>query len=76
MIDEVLSVGDARFKKKSFNKMKELITSNDRTVIIVSHAAGTIAELCDKVLWINDGELVKYGDTEVVLKEYEDFMSK
>ena len=76
LIDEVLSVGDARFKKKSFNKMKELITSNDRTVIIVSHAAGTIAELCDKVLWINDGELVKYGDTEVVLKEYEDFMSK
>ena len=56
--------------------MKELITSNDRTVIIVSHAAGTIAELCDKVLWINDGELVKYGDTEVVLKEYEDFMSE
>ncbi|MCI7791129.1 MAG: ABC transporter ATP-binding protein [Lachnospiraceae bacterium] len=76
LIDEVLSVGDARFKKKSFNKMKELITSNDRTVIIVSHAAGTIAELCDKVLWINDGELVKYGDTEVVLKEYEDFMSE
>lgn len=76
LIDEVLSVGDARFKKKSFNKMKELITSNDRTVIIVSHAAGTIAELCDKVLWINDGELVKYGDTEAVLKEYEDFMSK
>ena len=75
LIDEVLSVGDSRFKKKSYNKMKELISDKDRTVIIVSHDAKTIANLCSSVLWINDGELVKYGDTKDVLAEYERFMA-
>lgn len=75
LIDEVLSVGDARFKKKSFNKMKELINHKDRTVIIVSHSTETIRSLCDKVLWINEGELMKYGDTQEVLAEYEEFMN-
>lgn len=75
LIDEVLSVGDSRFKKKSYNKMKELISDKDRTVIIVSHDAKTIANLCTNVLWINDGEFVKYGKTEEVLAEYEAFMA-
>lgn len=74
LIDEVLSVGDARFKKKSYKKMKELISDENRTVIIVSHETKTIAELCDKVLWINDGQLVQYGDTKTVLAAYEEFM--
>ena len=74
LIDEVLSVGDARFKKKSYQKMKELISDKDRTVVIVSHDRKTIADLCDKVLWINDGEMVKYGDAAEVLAEYEAFM--
>ena len=42
LIDEVLSVGDAKFKEKSYNKMKELISDDTRTVIIVSHSLGTI----------------------------------
>lgn len=75
LIDEVLSVGDARFKKKSFKKMKQLINDKDRTVIIVSHSNDTISKLCNKVLWLNDGELIKYGDTKEILKEYEEFMS-
>lgn len=75
LIDEVLSVGDAHFKKKSYNKMKQLISDKDRTVIIVSHDMKTIANLCTNVLWINDGEFVKYGDTKTVLAEYEAFMS-
>lgn len=75
LIDEVLSVGDSRFKKKSYNKMKELISDKDRTVIIVSHDAKTIANLCTNVLWINDGVLVKYGPTAEVLPEYENFMT-
>ena len=54
LIDEVLSVGDAKFKEKSYNKMKELISDEQRTVIIVSHSLGTIRELCDEVLWLND----------------------
>ena len=74
LIDEVLSVGDARFKKKSYAKMKELITDKDRTVVIVSHDRKTIADLCDKVLWINDGELMQFGLTDEVLDAYDEFM--
>ena len=75
LIDEVLSVGDSRFKKKSYNKMKELISDKDRTVIIVSHDAKTIASLCTNVLWINNGEFIKYGDAATIVSEYEKFMA-
>ena len=74
LIDEVLSVGDAKFKEKSYNKMKELISDDKRTVIIVSHSLDTISELCDEVLWINDGEMVKQGKPEDILPEYDEFM--
>lgn len=74
LIDEVLSVGDAHFKKKSYKKMKELISDKDRTVVIVSHDRKTIADLCDKVLWIHDGELVQFGPTTAVLDAYDEFM--
>ena len=74
LIDEVLSVGDTRFKKKSYNKMKQLISDKDRTVVIVSHDRKTLADLCDKILWINDGEMMQYGDTETVLEAYEEYM--
>ena len=75
LIDEVLSVGDPRFKKKSYTKMKELISAKDRTVVIVSHDTKAIANLCTKVLWINDGEFVRYGDTAEVLPEYDKSMA-
>lgn len=70
LVDEVLSVGDERFRKKSFKKMEELMMS-DRTVLIVSHATDTLKKFCDKILWINDGQFVKMGDTEEVLAEYD-----
>ena len=76
LVDEVLSVGDARFKKKSFKKMKQLIKDANRTVVIVSHNMGTLRKLCDKILWINDGEMVMFGETEEVLPKYEEFMEK
>lgn len=76
LIDEVLSVGDAKFKKKSYNKMKELISDENRTVIIVSHSSDTIQGLCDKVLWIDAGEVKMYGETQKILKAYDAFMSK
>ena len=76
LIDEVLSVGDAKFKEKSYNKMKELISDDKRTVIIVSHSLGTIKELCDEVLWLNDGEVVMIGKADEVIPKYEKFMSK
>lgn len=70
LVDEVLSVGDEHFRKKSFKKMEELMMS-DRTVLIVSHATDTLKKFCDKILWINDGQFVKLGDTEEVLAEYD-----
>lgn len=74
LIDEVLSVGDAKFKKKSYAKMKELISKEDRTVLIVSHSSDTIKNLCDNVLWIHDGEMKMYGTTAEVLPKYDEFM--
>lgn len=73
LIDEVLSVGDARFRKKSYAKMKEMINQEDRTVVIVSHDSKTLLALCDKLLWINDGEMMMIGETKEVLAAYEGF---
>ena len=75
LIDEVLSVGDAKFKKKSYNKMKELISSEDRTVLIVSHSSETLQELCTSVLWLHEGEMKMIGKPEEVLPAYDKFMS-
>ena len=74
LIDEVLSVGDRRFKKKSYEKMKELISHRKRTVVIVSHHENTLRELCDRVMWMHEGEIKRIGDPEEVLTEYEEFM--
>lgn len=73
LVDEVLSVGDERFRKKSYKKMEELMLS-ERTVLIVSHATNTLEQFCDKVLWINDGKYMMLGDTKEVLCEYDKFM--
>lgn len=73
LVDEVLSVGDEHFRQKSYKKMEELMLSN-RTVLIVSHATGTLQKFCDNVLWINDGKYMKLGETEEVLAEYDEFM--
>ncbi len=74
LIDEVLSVGDIKFKEKSYNKMKELITDENRTVIIVSHSSKTLTELCDKVIWLHDGLIREIGPSEEVVAHYEEFM--
>lgn len=74
LIDEVLSVGDIRFKEKSYNKMKELISNDDRTVVIVSHSTKTLVELCDKVIWLHDGLIKDEGDPETIMERYETFM--
>lgn len=74
LIDEVLSVGDAAFKEKSYNKMKELISDENRTVVIVSHSLDTIKNLCDEVLWLHNGEIKKIGKPENVIEQYKEFM--
>ena len=75
LIDEVLSVGDAKFKKKSFNKMKNLIMDEKRTVLIVSHSIDTLRSLCHRVIWMHRGELKMVGESGMVLDEYLQFMN-
>ena len=74
LIDEVLSVGDEKFKKKSFNKMKQLISNRDRTVMIVSHNIQQLNDLCNTVMWMHEGKIKKIGPSEEVLEEYKEFM--
>ena len=74
LVDEVLSVGDQKFKKKSFKKMEELINDSHRTVVIVSHSIPSLRSLCQQVMWMHDGEIKKIGDTDEVLDEYTEFM--
>ena len=76
LIDEVLSVGDQKFKKKSYEKMKSLISNKDRTVVIVSHSIETLKQLCDTVMWMHDGQIKRIGDPNEVLDEYVAFMEK
>lgn len=75
LIDEVFSVGDAKFKKKSYAKMQELISEKNRTVVIVSHNLFTLETLCDRVMWLHDGRIVKIGDPLEIIEEYREFMS-
>lgn len=73
LIDEILSVGDANFQKKCFEKLKELKASGV-TIAIVSHDLGTIQNFCDKAIWINQGVIEKYGLPESVVRDYLAYM--
>jgi ABC-type polysaccharide/polyol phosphate transport system ATPase subunit len=73
LIDEALSVGDARFRKKSFRKMRQLCRQ-DRTIVLVSHALGSIRDLCDRAVWIHDGEVAMFGEPDPVVAAYEKFL--
>ncbi len=75
LVDEVLSVGDARFKKKSHKKMKELIMDKDRTVIMISHSTDTLKSMCDRIIWMHQGEINMIGSPKDVLSKYEEFMT-
>jgi ABC-type polysaccharide/polyol phosphate transport system ATPase subunit len=75
LVDEVLSVGDARFKKKSHKKMKELIMDKDRTVVMISHNLDTLASMCDRIIWLHKGEINMVGEPKEVLKKYNEFMT-
>jgi ABC-type polysaccharide/polyol phosphate transport system ATPase subunit len=73
LVDEALSVGDARFKKKSLRRMSKLC-EHAGTILIVSHALGTIRSLCTEIVWMHKGRLVMWGDPETVIEEYTRFM--
>ncbi len=73
LIDEALSVGDARFRRKSAEKMRELC-GEDRTVVLVSHALGTIKELADQAIWMHKGELRMWDEPDAVVSAYTEFL--
>jgi ABC-type polysaccharide/polyol phosphate transport system ATPase subunit len=75
LIDEALSVGDARFRRRSARKMRQLCRQ-DRTVVLVSHALGTVKQLCDKAIWLDHGELKMWDDAEAVVDAYTEFLGE
>ena len=73
LIDEALSVGDARFRRKSANKMRELC-SQARTIVLVSHALGTVRELCDQAIWMDKGVMRMWDEPDAVVDAYTEFL--
>ena len=70
IVDEVLSVGDASFQEKSRARMMELM-SGGTTVLFVSHSLPQIREMCNRVAWLEHGEVQMYGETQAVCDAYE-----
>lgn len=70
IVDEVLAVGDAMFQRKSLNRMMELM-SGGATVLFVSHSLEDIRSLCNRVAWLDHGELKMYGPSDEVCDAYE-----
>lgn len=74
ILDEVLSVGDGAFRKKSGNKMKEILSSGV-TGILVSHSVPQVRELCNKILWLDHGKQIAFTDeVELYCDAYEEFL--
>src|SRR6185437_13306332 len=68
-IDEALSVGDELFQRKCFARI-EAIRDRGATVLFVSHAAGTVIDLCDRALLIDSGELLSTGQPKLIVSRY------
>lgn len=75
ILDEVLSVGDGAFRKKSEAKMREIIAGG-ATTILVSHSVRQVEELCDKVLWLDRGRQIAFGDPRLLCGLYQRYLDK
>ena len=73
LVDEALSAGDAKFKEKATNKMMELV-SQARTMFLVTHALGTVKEMCNDALWLHQGKLQIRGTPDEVVDAYTNFV--
>jgi ABC-type polysaccharide/polyol phosphate transport system ATPase subunit len=73
IIDEAMSVGDARFRRKSSKRMKELC-GEARTILLVSHALGTIEQLCDEAIWLDKGQMRMWDEPTAVVEAYTEFL--
>ena len=74
LLDEALSAGDAAFKEKSFNKMRQLC-EEARTILIVSHALSSINELCDHAIWLHRGQMLASGKPGEITEKYLKFLN-
>ena len=75
ILDEVLSVGDGAFRKKSEKKMQEIISGGAAT-ILVSHSLEQIQRLCNRVLWLEKGQQVALGETDILCELYQQYLDK
>lgn len=75
IVDEILSVGDIKFQEKSKDKMMSMIKGGT-TVLYVSHSLQSIKELCNKVVWLDHGQIVMQGDSQTVCDAYYDKLMK
>lgn len=75
IVDEILSVGDIAFQKKSEAKMKSMI-GGGTTVLFVSHSLAQIEKICNRVVWLDHGKVVKIGDAKEICQEYYDSQLK
>ena len=69
LIDEILAVGDQHFQDKCFKKLEELKKS-DKTIVIVSHSLASVKKLCNRAIWLYEGEIREDGKTEKVIDDY------
>ena len=69
LIDEILAVGDEAFQRKSLDKLYEL-KKQKKTIIVVSHALSSIAEICDEAIWLDKGEIKAAGKARKVVATY------
>jgi ABC-type polysaccharide/polyol phosphate transport system ATPase subunit len=69
LIDEVLSAGDAAFQQKARTRMKNLITQA-RAVVVVSHDMNSLAQLCERIIWLDHGKIRKIGPAREVIAAY------
>lgn len=70
LIDEVLAVGDAAFQKKCLQRTKEARMEEGRTVLFVSHNMSAVRELCQEVVWLDQGKIRNIGDADKITSEY------
>lgn len=70
LVDEVLSVGDAQFRKKSLSRMSQMMDAKERTVLFVSHSMDAVMRFCDRTIWLDHGTLRAFGPSDEVIREY------
>lgn len=75
ILDEVLSVGDAKFQKKSMDRIQQMFDKGV-TVLFVSHSLSSVRKICNKALLLDHGKQVAFGDVEEVAKQYERLIAK